>query len=76
MDIQSLREQLEYATNDMLPKLRQIKNGVWWKRNEGRDHLTVYVGDNGPVGDCICSLNEVPLVRDMLKQMKHHRDHD
>jgi len=34
-----------------------------------RDHLTVYVGDNGPMGDCVGHLDSQPLVQSMFMAM-------
>jgi hypothetical protein len=63
-------ETKEYIQRDLQPRLRQVRHQwPYFNRSRGLDHLVVYVGDNGPVGDCSGHLDSAPLARDMLMAM-------
>jgi|AntRauTorckE5430_2_1112549.scaffolds.fasta_scaffold26492_1 hypothetical protein len=60
----------DYIRFNLQPRLHEVMHQwPYFNRSGGFDHLVVYVGDNGPIGDCMSHLDNAPLVRSMLMSM-------
>ena len=60
----------DYARRDMVPRLREIRYRTpYFNASGGKDHLVVYVGDNGPRADCIVPMERDPFLAEMLEAM-------
>jgi len=62
--------QRDYVVRNMAPRLRGVREAwPYFNRSGGKDHLAVYVGDNGLERDCLDYLVDTPIVAEMLSEM-------
>jgi len=70
-----LSEMRDYIHFNLQPRLHDVLHKwPYFNRSGGLDHLVVYVGDNGPIGDCMSHMDHAPVVREIFMSMVRVRD--